>query len=258
MALTALLICLFVQRILHFDSYNHHYNWFIYYYEWMKARFSKSSSWLGLAGVLLVILPALAIFILFAVFVYYVIGMIGYYILTLIVLWYYLDARPLTKEAHGETAQILLEQSYQGIFPVIFWLLIFGVSGVVMYALVINLRNHLEREGQGDIEKNFYEVAVKVQGVLDWIPLRLLGITYALVGHFGPTFKFWYQNLFTGGIDQTREQSARCGLIALNLEGQSDQIVTDEQVLAIQSLVNRSLFVWLVVIALFTIGMWIG
>lgn len=258
MALTALLICLFVQRILHFDSYNRRYNWFTHYYDWMKARFSKSSSWSGLLGVLLLVLPALVIFILFSVFVYYAIGMIGYYILTLIVLWYCLDARPLTKETHHGTVQVLLEQSYEGIFPIIFWLLIFGVSGVVMYALVLSLRNHLEQEGQGDIEKNLYEMAVKVQGVLDWIPLRLLGITYALVGHFAPTFKIWYQNLFKGSIDQTREQSARCGLVALNLEGQSDQNPTDEQVTAIQSLINRSLFVWLVVIALFTIGMWVG
>lgn len=257
MALTALLICLFVQRILHFDSHGRQFNWFEYYYEWMKARFSKSASWYGLLGVLTVVLPAFVIFILFAVFVYAVVGMIGYYILTLLVLWYYLDARPLVKENHQATARELLEQSYQGIFPIIFWLLIFGVSGVIMYALVMSMRNHLDKVGQGDIEKDLFEATDKVLGVLDWIPTRLLGITYALVGHFGPTFKLWYQNLFTG-IEHTREQSAECGLVALNFVDQSNQPATDDQVSAVQSLINRSLFVWVVVIALFTIGMWLG
>lgn len=257
MALTALLICLFVQRMLHFDSYSHHYNWFGYYYEWVKGRFSTSPAWSGLAGVGIVVLPALVVFILFAVFVFYAIGMIGYYILTLVVLWYYLDARKLKNEVNQITVQKLLEQADQGIFPIIFWLLIFGVTGVVMYALFISLRHHLQQEAQGDVEQGLLRVSIKAQGVLDWIPLRLLGATYALVGHFGPTFKVWYQNLFTG-MDHTREQAAECGLIALNLADQATQPVTEDQVASIQSLINRALLVWLVVIALFTIGMWLG
>lgn len=257
MALTALLICLFVQRILHFDSYSRHYHWFGYYYEWMKARFCKLPSWSGLLGVFIVILPVLVVFILFTVFVYYAIGMIGYYILTVIVLWYYLDARKLTKEMDQPTAQKLLEQSCRGIFPIIFWLLLFGVSGVVMYALVVSLRSHLNTVAQGDVEKDLLSVVIRVQDVLDWIPLRLLGITYAVVGHFGPTFKVWHQNLFTS-INHTCKQAAQCGLVALNLADQANRVITDDQMTAIQNLINRALLVWLVAIALFTIGMWIG
>lgn len=258
MALTALLICLFVQRWLHFDSYTRQYNWFEHYYLWIKRCCEQTSIWSGLVGVFIILVPAWLIFILFALFVYHVIGIIGYYFFTLVILWYCLDVRSVNEIVSSQvTTRELLVISYQRIFGLIFWLLILGVVGVVMYYLVSSLRNFLERAPRNENEQTLLASVVLVEGVLDWIPLRLVGITYALVGQFSPTFKYWYQNLFTG-LSQTVYQAVEVGLIALGLTDQSEVAASEQQINLIEGLVNRSLLVWLVVIALFTIGMWIG
>ena len=200
MALTALLICLFVQRWLHFDSYTRQYHWFEYYYTWMKRHLEQTTLWAGILGVLVIIIPALLVFILFAAFIYHIVGIIGYYILTVVVLWYCLDARSLNEIMSDQlTPRELLVTTYQRVFALIFWFLLFGVVGIVLYHLVSSLRNFLERQTQhSENEKTLLTAVVIVEGVLDWIPLRLMGITYALVSHFALTFKFWYKNLFTG------------------------------------------------------------
>ena len=259
MALTTLLICLLVQRILHFDGYAKQRNWLDQYYVWMEKRFNPASSWHGWGSVLVTLVPIFIVYVLFSALVYHVAGVIGYYILTLLVLWYCLDARTLqTDSIDQKTPRQLLVSSYRRIFPVIFWLLILGTVGVVLYALVVSLRIYLEQKKQADADKVIgLKAAGKLEGVLDWIPLRLLGLTYALVSNFMPTFKVWYQGLVTG-ISHAGEETAECGLVALGLETHSEEPATVEQVKLIDSLIDRSLLVWLVVIALFTIGTWLG
>ncbi len=256
MALTIILICLVVQRWFHFDSYTRRYDWFDHYYRWFKHRFDHRGFWSGWGGFFITVLPGLIIYMLVASLVCHVIGLIAYYLLSLVVLWYCLDARRLTVEsAGGSSARQLLGMTVQNIFALIFWLLVFGSVGVVLYTLVVSLRKTLESE-EDEKSKSLYAVAAKAEGILDWIPIRLMGITYALVGHFSPTFKCWYENLWTG-IYYTREQAAGCGLIAMGMDDAPGPL-SEDQLGDIDGLVNRSLLVWLVVIALFTIGAWIG
>ena len=257
MALTALLICLFVQRWLHFDSYTRQYPWFEHYYAWMEFHFHKTKMWSGILGVLIIVFPVLFIFILFAAFVYHVIGVIGYYALTLAILWYCLDARPLSEVMEDSwTPQELLVITYQRVFAVIFWLLIFGVDGVVLYYLVSSLRNFLSQQTTSS-DNPLLTATVAVMGLLDWVPVRLLGMTFALVSHFTTTFKCWCHYLLTGLL-HTHRQVGEVGWVALGLTEMPEMSATVEQTHLIEGLVNRSLLVWLVVIALFTIGMWIG
>ncbi len=257
MAITIILICLAIQRWLHIDHIERKNAWFEYYYHWIKERFNQFSWWPTWLGVVAIIAPALIVYMLVAGLVYHLLTIIGYYLLALVVLWYALDAKPLTAEnVNNHTQQQLLMDAYQRIFALIFWLIVLGSTGIVLYTLVVYLCRLLEGMREDNQANSLLANALKIEAVLDWLPLRLLGFTFALVGQFSLTFSYWYKNLFTG-LEQGREQTAACGLIAIGMET-SPATPGQEQVTAIEGLINRSLWVWLVIIALFTIGRWIG
>ena len=255
MVLTAILLCLLIQRSFHFNSYSRQYHWFDAYFQWLKARFGHLSFWHGIGGIGIVILPLLLIYILIAFFTYYLLAIVGYYFLMVVVLWYCIDVRPLDTENVAQlTVCEVLINAYRHIFALIFYLLILGSTGVVLYTLVVSLRHHLERHSLEE-DNNLFLVASKMEGILDWIPVRLLGITFALVGHFSATFKQWCSCVYTG-IASARQQIIDYGLTALGIKEGHPLLV--EELVAINGLINRALWVWLVVIALFTIGRWIG
>lgn len=257
MAITIILICLAIQRWFCVDRVVRNNEWFDYYYRWISDRFSQLSWWPTWLGVVTIILPALIIYMLAAGLIYHVLTIIGYYLLALVVLWYALDAKPITAEnTNQHTLEQLLIDSYQRIFALIFWLVILGSTGVVLYTLIVYLRRCLEGMPDDSQADSLLANTLKIQAILDWIPLRLLGLTFALVGQFSVTFSYWYQNLLVG-LEQGREQTAACGLMAISLES-SQGTPNQEQVTAIEGLINRSLWIWLVVIAVFTIGHWVG
>ncbi len=256
MTLTIVLLCLAVQRWLQFDSATRQFDWFGHYLAWLKQRYGNQSFWPHLGGVCLIILPAWVIYILVATLIYHAIGMIAYYVLTLVVFWYCVDARSLQLHtASGERLQPVLANTYQHLFAMIFWLFLLGSSGVVLYTLVLLLDDALESK-MDEKSVALRGFTLKVEAVLDWVPLRLMGLSYALVGHFTPAFQYWYQHLWTG-LNYTKEEATTCAFLAAGLKDASGS-VNEHQLREMNHLVNRALLVWLVVIALFTIGAWIG
>ncbi|MFV9988824.1 MAG: regulatory signaling modulator protein AmpE [Coxiella endosymbiont of Dermacentor nuttalli] len=255
MALIAILLCLTIQRWFRFDSYIRRYHWFDTYFHWMKEQFGHSFFWHSISGVGIVIFPLLFIYILITLFVHYLLTMVGYYFLTVMVLWYCMDARFLTSEnvAHTTIGEILVN-AYRNIFALIFWLLILGSIGVVLYTLVASLNRHLENHSLKR-DSGLFLAASRVEAILDWVPVRLTGITFALFSHqFPSTFKRWYFSYVHTGTTAARQQIIEYGLTALGIE--ADHPLLPNELVIINKLISRALLVWLVMIALFTLG-WI-
>ncbi len=259
MTFTICLIALLLQRVLHFDNKLAKYDLFMMYYRWLHARFSQSTAWAGLTGVILVVLPGFILSIIFMMLIYHALGMVVYYVVSLFIVWYYLDARPLAKDSidHVSARDVLL-QSYQRIFAILFWFAVLGVVGVILYTLLASLRIELESQPQlSESENTLLESTAWCESVLDWIPVRLLGLTYALVGEFGATFALWSKTIFAK-VGLAREQVVNWALVSLGYNPAEELIVDAELAKSIESLINRALLVWLVVMALFTIGHWAG
>ena len=255
MALIAILLCLTIQRWFHCDIYTRRYYWFESYYQWLRLHSSQTSIWWnGFSGVVIVILPLLATYVLISIFIYHTLTIIGYYFLTVIVLWYCMDARPFVHVKEGAIAKKMFIHVYQYLFALIFWLFILGTTGVVFYVLVINFRTFLEKSQikNDETEITLFQAVSTIQGILDWLPLRLTGITFALVGHFLPTFMLWRSNVLTG-IDKTFELVVVCGLTALDMNREKHTLSLEELKI-LDGLIDRALWVSIVVIALFTIG----
>lgn len=255
MALTAILFCLIIQRWFRFDGYIRQYHWFDTYFCWLKEQFGHSFFWRGISGVGIVVFPLLTIYILITLFVHYLLTMVGYYFLTVMILWYCMDARLLTSEnvAHATIGEVLIN-AYRHIFALIFWLLILGSIGVVLYTLVSSLNRHLENHSLQK-DNDLLLAASRAESILDWVPVRLTGITFALFSHHFPsTFKRWYFSYVRTETTVARQQIIEYGLIALGIE--EDRPLLLDELVAVDKLINRALLVWLAVIALFTLG-WI-
>lgn len=259
MTFLVIALALLLQRIFQIDNQIAKYDLFMMYYRWLHARFSQSTAWSGLSGVLVAVLPGLIIFTLLMTFILHIFGWFVYYLISLFVVWYYMDAKPLAKELIGEVkADDVLAMSYQRIFAIIFWFAIFGASGVVLYTLVASLRIELEsQESLSASEQSMLKSTIECEAVLDWVPLRLLGLSYALVGEFSATFQAWSKAL-GAGVGRTREYATEWALISLGYDKSEDFIVNEGLRKAIESLINRALVLWLVALALFAFGHWVG
>ena len=92
----------------------------------------------------------------------------------------------------------------------------------------------------------------KIQAIMDWLPIRLLGISFALVGHFSSVFSSWLNEL-TSGLSTSHRQISKWGMEALN--GHSKEKSSSQEA---KMLVERALLLWLVALALISIGTVIG
>ncbi len=96
---------------------------------------------------------------------------------------YLVARRDLGLEAEEETGLLqgvqghLLWQAYQGFFAVIFWYALLGPLAALAYRLLALMGEHAE-------QKALRERAVHLRHAFDWLPVRVLAATFALVGSF--------------------------------------------------------------------------
>ncbi len=256
MSFTVILICLGLQRYLKIGSHAHQINWIEPYFNWMTDKITHVTKGHGLVGLAILILPLLVVVSVVFALVYHLLGGVGNYVLNVFVLWYFMDGRDLKKEPYpGVETTDLFVLTYRRLFGVIFWYFITGPVGLVLYVSVDQLRHFLVEHHPQNHPK-LSEFTIKTQGVLDWVPVRLLGLSYALVSHFVVVFKLWVKNLLMG-LEDAGKLVTTWGLAALQQGTSDDRSVVPNQA-EVAVLVDRSLLVWLVVMALITIGVWLG
>lgn len=259
MALIIVLIAIVVQRFLKFNSYSRQFDWSSHYFQWMSSKVQQITTGHGFVGLAILVVPiVLAAAILFSV-AYSLLGVLGTGALQLILVWYCLDARDIRKEPYvNATSKTVLLHSYYGLFAVLFWYCLFGPVGLVLYISVYQLSQVVpktlsdSKEETQQSDHSLQEYLVKTQGVLDWVPVRLVGLSFALVGSFGAVFKLWMQKLFEG-ISNPSALVVEWGQAALKAESSEG-----DQLGPTIDLIDRSLLVWLVVIFLVTIGVFLG
>lgn len=144
--------------------------------------------------------------------------------------------------SHGEkqlsTGQHLVWLNFRYYFAVAFWFVLFGAAGSLAYAL---LRAHADKFRT-------------LMNWIDWVPVRIAGFGYLLVGHFSRGFPVWLKSFSQGASEQCEQlceiaQSAED--VAVN-EGD----YTSEPV-ALLNLARRTMILWLAVIAGATLFGWV-
>lgn len=86
---------------------------------------------------------------------------------------------------HGQCTRFLLTNSFERLFAVLFWYLVLGPAGALTYFVLLQMRRVRHRNATLDYEQPWI---IRLEFVLEWVPARLLGLTFALAGHFEATF----------------------------------------------------------------------
>jgi adenosylcobinamide-phosphate synthase len=160
------------------------------------------------------------------------------------------------------TVESVLENGNDAVFGTIFWFAVGGVPAVVAYRLI----NTLDAMWgyRNDRYRDFGWAAARLDDVLNFIPARLTALGYALVGNTGSALRCWFsQGRHWKSPNAGPVMAAGAGSLGVVIggpacyggltqqrpllgEGRTPDVDSIAHALA---LINRSLVLWLIVLA---------
>ncbi|MEM7027577.1 MAG: hypothetical protein AAF410_05080 [Pseudomonadota bacterium] len=282
MILIILLIALALDFFLGGMERLRQFRWWTSYYYLLEKKLGHYSLWAGPLGVLGVLLVPLllvislqlyfdywswfieAIFSL-AVLIYCLApekldGRLDFYI-TAIEVENTEDRYQLEKElihtdiASGENIELdviksTFIESQRRTFGVILWFLLLGVPGVILYRLVCELKAELS-----EIQSGFTDSLKDLINILEWPVTRLTVLGMALAGHLMDALDGWRKTeSFSLAVND--DVLIKGGLGALQYR--DDMQLSDNNaaywIEETKSLINRTLVIWLAIIAVMTLS----
>lgn len=281
MVLITVLIALVVQRFANMAGWLRS-SWFEIYLGWLRPVLAKSNKWVAIVIVMLPVFFVLGI--LHAFLMWRLFGLF-YLVLSCAVLLFCMDARNIKNqlvkyfefsekqdvngavnviaeltteplphnlaELDRVVTRLIFTKSYVNIFSVLFWFGVLNIYGAAGYTILVLLRRLAVR-----VDGSFGDIAVAagfIQDILDWAPTRFLSLTYALVGHFSQGFSYFLKHLKTG-LNDNMNIAVESGLSALGLKIEENTGTWSENKAALD-LIDRTLIIWIVIVALITLGM---
>ncbi len=164
------------------------------------------------------------------------------------------------------TIERLFSHSLRQTFGVLFWFVLLGPAGAVLYRLASILSRRWNEASPG-----FRDAPGKIFHVLNWLPARLSGLTYAVAGNFEDAMTCWRtQSASWPDQEESVVLSAGAGAMGVKL-GQPVQLVGPgvareeigmgddpdaDQIDSAISMIWRGLMVWLVVGLLLAVAGW--
>jgi len=250
MNLIAILICLTIQKLLNI-SFVSKQSWFEDYLKKWHAVLAKTNGYIGL---FLLVVPFLLILGALHFISYGHFFGLPHLLLLILVIFVGVDFKTQTKDQQPNCKAIFM-YAFESLFAPLFWFLALDIYGLALYYLVANF--YKGAVNLGPTYSRSSKAAKMVQNILDWIPMRILALSYALAGQFVTAFTYCYQEILSASMDVVFfvVQTALVS-IGLGFDKESDSAVKEKQ--AAISLASRTLLIWIVAIVLFTFGKWVA
>lgn len=160
-----------------------------------------------------------------------------------------------------EVSQGIVEQANNRLMAVLFWFVVLGPFGAVMYRLT-SLTEQFSRDDE--TRRNVNQQAFRLLHVLNWLPARILAASYALVGNFDNVLLAWRH---WSEDERKNYESDASGLLIMTgtaALGYSFDKELPEDIHKLPPLVEdslglvlRSLVICLVLLGLFQIALWL-
>ncbi len=258
------------------------FSWWVSYHYWAEKKVGEKKIWAGPIGVVGLLLLPMAVTIGLQLYLDYYSWFLEAIYSLLILLYclspekldsdldYYINAieeeneaereRLATELAHSESpkadvAEIdviksSLVESQQRSFGIIFWFLVLGVAGVVLYRLVCELDAQLK-----DTEGGFHDSLHDLRQILEWPTSRLTVLGMALAGHLMQALSGWKQHEKLS-LRVNHEVLIAGGLGALLYEPEQENRDREKAywISELKGQLNRTLIIWLAVIAIMTLS----
>jgi membrane protein required for beta-lactamase induction len=261
-------------------------DWFDQYNRWLEARCSSNALWDGPTGVLLTLVPPLALLVLTAHLLADNSVMLAYLLAILVFVYSlgpdfntlindYITALEEEDETIiGKIESYLFEQelsdnkeerekaaieavlicAHEHIFGVIFWFITLGMMGAAMYCLV----TRLEEQFRG-IHGGYADAIRNLHHVLMWPSARLQALGFALGGSLVDAVEGW-RSVEGDSLSISKEIIGTSGIWALQYQPELSPEYDNETesyiswIKEAQALANRSLIVWLTILGVMTLG----
>lgn len=288
MALIVIILSLFIERFLGSLEELRSFDWFTRYCAWLCQRLPKTPSWEGPLALTLVLAgPFAGVLLLTAMLAN--LSFLLVFLFAIVALLYSLGPRDLEAEVEafvdaserddnesaawhasvllGKAApdstpglyraitENILTEANERILAIIFWFVILGPAGALLYRLTAQLR---ERYASAD--SAFADAVQRLHFILAWLPVRLCALAYVLGGSFVDAMHGW-RNTVADEHDANRNVLLASGLGALRFDPVDDTAETDEQSLLDEvkeamALVRRAVMVYLALLAVLILSGW--
>lgn len=289
MTLFIILLALLIERYAGLTDNMRHLDWFPRYVEALRISCSRYSFWDGPGGVLITLAgPMLLVSI-----VVWVLAVVFYpmaVVISLVCLLYALGPGRLNKqlddyiealeagdlpriqrlaaelsiagEGNGQSERELLEgiliHAHDQLFGVIFWFIVLGPGGAILYRLAAALLQGRQGVPSGD----YAESARTLCNILNWPVARLFALGNALTGNMVDAMEAWREvEQKSFAVNEYVIRASGMGALNYQPPEDKDELLVEERIYWIRSLqgmLNRTLLVWLTVLGIITLSGWMG
>lgn len=151
------------------------------------------------------------------------------------------------KQHDQAIVESIFVKANEGLYAVIFWFVVLGPFGAMLYRLTNILKYQIDNK-----DSAYIDTVRRLSNILDWPVVHLSIVGHALAGHMLDTISAWAANKNMSFMSiETVLRSASLGALHYSSTDELDRVYW---IKATQSLINRTLIVWLVVLAVGTIG----
>jgi hypothetical protein len=210
-------------------------SWFEKYQQWMLMRTAKWAVSETLRRSIITVLPLMIFAIMFAWLSHF---RVMYFLTGIVFLLYgmsYQEKETVIPSNGHEYTRFIFSQALSRSFTTVFWFVLLGPFGIVLYDFIKRARLITSRQ------------------ILEWPAARILGLGYALAGHFPPTFSYWSFNVLKN-IQYNQLFLEECGLRALNALPANMPAADSKEALAASALVKRAEFMLLIILLILVMG----
>lgn len=163
-----------------------------------------------------------------------------------------IDVAVIDDEDANETAVIksVFVEAHKRSFAVIFWFLILGAVGALLYRLVNELNDELN-----DIHSNFSDSTKVLLNILEWPSSRIMIVAMALAGSLVDVFSGWkHSDHLTFDVNNKVIIEAGMGALQYKPEIDIPDVEKSYWIDELKSLINRTLIICLAILGVMTLS----
>jgi membrane protein required for beta-lactamase induction len=147
-------------------------------------------------------------------------------------------------------------RSHEQLFGVVFWFIVLGMGGGLLFAMSLRLRRRV-----GSATTGYADAVRRLYAILSWPSSRAAALGFALAGNLVDAVDGWH-GPEDGSLEANEPVLCSVGLASLSMArtrfADGDNTATASGVEEVQALINRTLVVWLAILGVMTIGGLLG